>query len=319
MMYWKARTVRATGLRCLLVLLVWVGVGISGRPAQAAQDSTPPAIPFQPAPAGEALYVSFARPGNVGNIEFDTSDILVYYQKKWLMFFDGSDVGLRGQKLMAFELLADDSILMAFAPRTLTLPEIGQVTHNDVIRFVPRNVGEATRGRFERYLKGLDVGLSIASEAIDALAITPDGRLAVSTDARATIPGATAELTVRGQDIIALTPGSTGNPADGYWEMYVQGADIELSAGSENLNVLWIDPADGSLYLGTRNRFGVTGLSGDGKDILIARPSRPGDFVRWDYMLYLNGASLELKSNLDGLSLAVYPLGPRWFHVPRRR
>ena len=134
MMYWKARTVRATGLRCLLVLLVWVGVGISGRPAQAAQDSTPPAIPFQPAPAGEALYVSFARPGNVGNIEFDTSDILVYYQKKWLMFFDGSDVGLRGQKLMAFELLADDSILMAFAPRTLTLPELTSLAEQRIVK-----------------------------------------------------------------------------------------------------------------------------------------------------------------------------------------
>lgn len=319
MMYWKTKAIRATGLRFLLVFLICLGVGISGRPVQAAQDSTLPAVPLQLAPSGEALYVSFTRPGKVGGIDFDGSDILVYYQKKWFMFFDGSDVGLGGQNLNAFEILADDSILMTFTPRTLTLPEIGQVTHNDVLRFVPKNVGPITRGRFERFLKGLDVGLSTNTEAIDALAITPDGRLAVSTDGRVQVPGATGEFTGRGQDVIALTPGASGDLAESHWEMFVEGEDLELSAGGENLNALWIDPADGSVYLGTRNRFTVTGLSGDGKDVLIARPSQPDDFVRWNFQLHLNGASLELKVNLDGLSLAAYPLGPTGFPVPRRR
>jgi len=327
MMYWKTKAIWATGLWFFLLFLACLSVVLNGRPVHAAQDSPLPALSFQPAPTGEALYVSFTRPGTVGGIDFDGSDILVYYQKKWFMYFDGSDVGVKGQNLNAFEILADDSILMAFTPRTLSLPQIGHVTHNDVIRFVPHNVGEMTRGRFERFLKGLDIGLTTNSEAIDALAITPEGRLAVSTVGRVQVPGAAGEFTGRGQDVIVLThattsaatPDTADQPPTIYWQVLEEGEDLGLTTGSENLNALWIDPSDGSLYLGTRNRFTVRGLSGDGKDILIAQPSQPDDFIRWNYMMRLNGASLGLKVNLDGLTLASHPLGPRGFHIPRRR
>lgn len=318
-MYWKTSAIGVVALGIVWVLLFFSPLG--SLPLHAAQ-TTPQTIssPFEHAPQGEALYASFARSGRVGHIDFDASDILVYFQGKWSLYFDGSDVGLGGQNLNAFELLADDSILMVFTPRTLALPEIGQVTHNDVIRFTPVNLGTHTRGRFERYIRGLDIGLSVETEAIDALALDADGRLVISTDARFVVPGETEELVGRGHDLLVFNPGPSGNLSRGYWQVFVRGADLDLTVGGENTNALWIDPTNNSLYLGTRNRFSVGHLSGTGRDVFIARPSQPADFVEWEYQPFFNGGSHELKSNLGGVSLAAYPLGPMSpRYEPRRR
>ncbi len=316
-MYWKIGASRVVALGFVLVLLL---ISALGSPPLRAAQTTNTLPPLQLAPRGGALYASFARSGRLGHVDFDPSDIMVYYQGKWSLYFDGSDVGLKGQNLNAFELLADGSILMAFTPRTLTLPEIRQVTHNDVIRFVPVNLGTHTRGRFERFIKGLDIGLSVETEAIDALALDADGRLVISTDARFNVPGETEALVGRGHDLLVFNPGPSGSLRDGYWQVYVRGAELELTVGGENTNALWIDPADSSLYLGTRNRFTAGHLSGTGRDIFIARPSQPADFVEWDYQPFFNGGTHELKSNLGGVSRAVYPHGPiSPRYEPRRR
>jgi hypothetical protein len=305
------------------VLLLLFYVGIASRPVRAAQTEIAPDL-LQPAPTGEALYVSFSRPGKIGDIEFDGSDILVYRDRNddhiWSLYFDGSDVGLANYNLSAFELLADDSILMTFAPRTLTLPGLGQITHNDVVRFIPKNVGNVTRGRFELFLNGFDVGLNANAEAIDALAITPDGRLAVSTSGRFHVPGVNGELAGVGQDVITLSLGQSGDLSGATWQMLAQGADLELDEGAENVSALWIDPDNEGVYLATRSRFAISGLSGNSRDIFIARPGQPGDFIQWDFQLYLRGKSLALKDPIDGLTLAGYPLGPSSpFYAPRRR
>lgn len=316
-MYWKTGASRVVVLGFVLVLLL---ISTLGSPPLRAAQTTPTLPPLQLAPRGKALYASFARSGRLGHVDFDPSDIMVYYQGKWSLYFDGSDVGLKGQNLNAFELLADGSILMVFTPRTLTLPEIRQVTHNDVIRFVPVNLGLHTRGRFERFIKGLDIGLSVETEAIDALALDADGRLVISTDARFNVPGKTEALVGRGHDLLVFNPGPSGSLSDGYWQIYARGADLDLTVGGENTNALWIDPADSSLYLGTRNRFTAGRLSGNGRDVFIARPSQPADFVEWDFQPFFNGGTHELKSNLGGVALAVYPHGPiSPRYEPRRR
>jgi hypothetical protein len=302
-------------------LLLLFYVSIAGRPVRATQTEIAPDL-LQHAPTGEALYVSFSRPGEIGNIEFDSSDILVYRERNdaWLLYFDGSDLGLAAHNLNAFELLADDSILMTFAPRTLTLPGLGQITHNDVVRFIPNNVGAVTRGRFELFLNGFDVGLSANAEAIDALAITPDGRLAISTAGRFNVSGMNGELAGVGQDVIALSLGQSGDLSGATWQIIGHGAELGLNEAAENVGALWMDPADEGVYLATRSRFAVSGLSGNSRDIFIARPSQPDDFVRWDFQLYQRGKSLGLKEPIDGLTLAGYPLGPSSpFYPPRRR
>ena len=89
------------------------------------------------------------------------------------MHFDGSDVGV-SRPLAAFTHLGDGSLLLAFTGAT-SLPGLPGITPNDVVRFVPGALGNATDGTFEWYLDGSDVGLSGADEKIDALDAGNDG------------------------------------------------------------------------------------------------------------------------------------------------
>lgn len=164
------------------------------------------------------LYVSGQKPGKAGNVAFGPNDILVRDAAgQWHMVFDGEDVGFT-VALNGFEWLPDGSCLMTPATAK-SLGTLGMVLPQDVVRFVPTSLGEQTAGQFEWYLRGVDVGLTTAAERIDALALTNDGDLLVSTVGTAKVPAA------GGGTLIAADESIMRYQAPGTWLSYFDVGD----------------------------------------------------------------------------------------------
>jgi hypothetical protein len=225
----------------------------------------------------EVLYVSSNTTGNIGGLSAADEDILRYdansnSRSPWALHFDGSDL-LPTSDVNAFYLLTDGSLLMSFDVN-VTLPNLGTVNPQDIVRFIPSSTGETTEGQFEWYLDGSDVELTTSNEGIDAIAKAPDGRLLISTIGSGTVTGVPSFTDA---DIIAFTPNQTGSTTSGTWEMYFDGSDVGLTSSTEDISALWVDSNSGEIYLTTLAAFGVEGLTGTAEDIFICLPAALGD------------------------------------------
>ncbi len=250
--------------------------------------------------SGETIYLTFNRKGTVGGVSYDQADILRYTAAgQWQLYFDGSDVGLGSTSINAFTLLSDGSILLSLSKST-NMGSIGWVASEDVMRFVPTSTGANTAGTFQMYFDGSDVSLSGRAESIDALAIDSSGKLIISTKSKATIKSPPNTLKTKGQDLLAFTFGTTGSSTSGSWSLYFEGADVGLA--SENVDAVWVDPANGDIYLSVVNRFDVgSGVSGSGSVIFICDPGSLGPTTTCTYRPFWDAADAGLNKNISGL------------------
>jgi len=236
---------------------------------------TPTNTPTPTATDSDLIYVSSTSGGTAGGVAFADEDILAYNTGAgaWSMFFDGSDVGLGGTDVDAFDLQADDSILLSVDSSTFTIPGLGTIEDRDIVRFIPTSTGNTTAGTFEWYFDGSDVGLNKSSEDVDAIAFTDDGRLVVSTVGSFGANGVSGN----DEDLIAFTAAQWGATTSGSWAMYFDGSDVGLNtSSSEDVNGSWIDTTTNQIYLTTVGAFAVNGISGDGADIFICTPGSLG-------------------------------------------
>ena len=166
------------------------------------------------------LYVAgngTGKAGGANGVPFGPNDILVRNTAgQWRKAFDGEDVGLT-KPISGFEFMDDGSLLMAVqAPQ---LPGVGAVRPQDIVRFTPTHLGDNTQGAFSMYLRGADVGLTTNAERIDAIGLTLDGALLVSTMGKATVPAAAGgTLTAADEGILQYAP-------PGKWVSYFSMAD----------------------------------------------------------------------------------------------
>lgn len=234
-----------------------------------------------------ALLLSSTRGGSVGGGIFVNEDIIAYNlaTHEWSKFFDGSDMGLALTNLNAFAIQADGSILMSFSP-AIDLPGLGLVERSDIVRFVPTSLGTTTAGAFYWFLDGSDVGLEGASEEIDAIAITPDGQLAISTRRAFSVPN----LNGGDEDLILLNNAIYGSNTSGVWTLYFDGSDVNLNAEVEDVKGAWIDPATNEIYLTTLGTFSVRGVSGAQADIFVCTFSTIGEETDCAFRLFWQGA-----------------------------
>ncbi len=100
----------------------------------------------------DTIYVSSSSNGAVGGVSFGDEDILAFdtASETWSLYVDGSDVGLgvSGADIGAFHLDSDGSILLSLNA-TFTLPDVGSVDENDIVRFIPSSTGTNTAGTYE--------------------------------------------------------------------------------------------------------------------------------------------------------------------------
>ena len=219
-------------------------------------------------PAPKNLLLSYPKGGKVGGVSFADEDILFLdlAAGRWTKFFDGSDVGLSHSRISAFDLLADGTLLLTFDQDT-QVPGLGKaVKDQDIVRFVPQQLGPTTAGTFAWYLRASDLGFGQRGQGLDALTFAPDGRLVISPRNRLVLPGAAGE----DEDLLAW------NPAGRTWSLYLDGSQLGLGdRPQEAIKAASIDAA-GALYFATAGAFAAGGVQGDGRQVWVCTPRTAG-------------------------------------------
>jgi len=222
-------------------------------------------------PLDAAIYVTTTADGTVGDITFSKGDILAY-DGSWSMYFDASDVGIMNN-LNDFAIMPDGSLLIAISGRTTLNTNNGSFKLQlwDIARFVPSSLGDNTSGYFEMYFDGSDVGLTKASEKIDALAIQPNGTLLISTYGTASVPNGALVIKAQDEDLLAFQPSSTGDNTQGVWSLALDGSTIS-GLGKEDIDAVWRDGNSGAYYLTMTTDFIIGGVTGTPGTILAVTP-----------------------------------------------
>ena len=181
---------------------------------------------------------------------------------------DGSDLGLTGG-LDALVALSDGSLLLS-ADRAFTAPDLGPVEPEDVLRFTPSQLGEATAGTLAWFLDGSDVGLDSPVADVDALAVSPDGRLLVSPGT----PLQLGRLLAKPSDLVALSGAVYGADSAGTWEPYLVGADLGLRSRNDDVDGASVNAATGgSVFLSTAGRTTPPAVPADVDQVLRCEPT----------------------------------------------
>jgi uncharacterized protein YjiK len=251
------------------------------------------------APSPAALYVSTSGNGTVGGVPFADEDILAFNQSTntWSTYFDGSDVGLSSFNVRDFHVNSDGSILFSLNTAT-TLPGAGSIDGSDIVKFTPTSTGTNTAGAFSLYFDGSDVGLDTSGEKLDAIAIAPDGKIIISTEATPTVPGVSSAAD---EDLLAFTATSLGDTTVGTWTLYFDGSDVGLTDSVEDVDGVWIDNT-GKLFLTTEGAFNVPGATGNGSDVFTFTPTSLGNNTSGTYAPFFNAATAGLTVAIDGVS-----------------
>ncbi|MGH2544100.1 MAG: sulfatase-like hydrolase/transferase, partial [Ardenticatenaceae bacterium] len=235
--------------------------------------STPTNTPVPPTstpipPAADVIYAGSTSSGNAGGVDFENEDILSHdtLTGVWAIYFDGSDVGLSGTDVDAFDQQSDGSLLLSFSS-SISVAGLGTVDDSDIVRFIPTSTGSNTAGSFAWYFDASDVSLTTNDEDVDAVSFAPDGKLVVSTSGNFSVSGVSGA----DEDLIVFTATQLGATTSGTWALYFDGSDVALTGSSEDINGLRITSA-GQIYLTTTGDFSVSDSSGDGSDIFVCTP-----------------------------------------------
>jgi hypothetical protein len=233
------------------------------------------------------VFVSSSTGGTVGGVRFADEDILSVDAGTgaWSMYFDGSDVGLGAVDLDAAERLADGRLLLS----TDSPVVLGGVSYDDsdIIAFTPSSTGSTTTGTFGLYLSGSMIGLTTSAENVDAIAVTPQGDLLLSTVGRLTGGGLVAE----DEDLVKVI-GTT-------LSVYLDGSAIGLGANTEDIWGASIT-GDSRIDFSAQGGFTLnTGLSGGSGAVAQCLPATPAPVTS------CSEASLVAASALSGFASEV--------------
>ena len=271
--------------------------------------ATPTSTPNAPA---AVINLSSSSNGTVSGLSYKDEDILSYTGSSgWSMLFDGSDVGVGNTDVDAFHLMADGSILMSF-DKPINLSTLGLVADADIVKFTPNQLGNTTSGSFSLYFDGSDVELTTANEDIDAIALDASGNLVLSTLGSFSVLG----LSGADEDLFRFAATSLGSNTSGSWSLLFDGSDVALTAGAEDLDGTWIDPANSKLYLATRGDFSAVGsvnsVSGDNNDIFGCTPLSTGANTNCNFFTFFNGDGVGFSQAIDGISLDLDVSARNW-------
>ena len=233
-------------------------------------DGPPPPV------SDKVLFISPRDNGTIDGINFGAEDILAYVPNDgWVMYFDGSDVGLK-TNITAFAILDDGSLIISPEKRVGALGQLRAIQAQDIVRFIPTSLGQNTAGSFEWFIDGSDVGLKGANESIASLSVDPNGRAVVGTKGKSRVPGA-GNQTLLGNagDLWAFNANQLGSGTSGTWEKYFDGADVGL--GNNRITASWIDIDSGNIYLTTASPFVIGGVAYSSNDVFVCEPSSLGN------------------------------------------
>lgn len=245
-----------------------------------------------------SLYISTDTADVIGGVAFDVEDVIARNHDTgvWSMVLDLSDVGLAGENVKAAHRLDDGSWLLSFES-TAQVDGVGNVSSNDLVRFVPTSTGTTTAGSFELYFDGSDVGLSSGNESIDAVAVLGNGDLVLSTLGNGTAGG----ISFNDEDLIRFDPTSLGSNTSGSLSIHLDGSDVGLTQSSEDIKGLG-STDDGALHLAALQDWDVPGgLSGDNMDVFTCANPTLGPSSSCTFSMFFDGSAEGLAVEIDAL------------------
>jgi RHS repeat-associated protein len=261
------------------------------------------------------FYYSLSKASTVYNsdhsdIWVDDSDIVrltIEDDGSWhhQIYFDGSDAGLTHWKedIDAFAIRQDGSLLISTVGRA-NVAGVYHSTGGDLLRFTPTSLGEQTRGDWELYVNGDDVGIS-HGDGIDAVSELTDGRLIISTKTHGYLPGIGH---VRSEDLSELTLTSTGPRTQGTWNRYFDGSDTGLEGWRENIDAVSVSADGSSIHLSTKDAGRVPHLNVFAEGVITYDASQLGDQTagRYRHTPTLNPAFVGIPSwnDIDAFHVA---------------
>jgi hypothetical protein len=164
----------------------------------------------------DTILMSFSSAVTVSGISASPQDVLRFDATSlgnitagtFSMYLDGSDVDLTtsAESIDSVSLLSDGRVLIS----TTGSPSVSGVSGNDedVLAFTPTLLGAVTSGSWSMYFDGSDVGLADSSnEDIDALDVTPNGNIYLSTTGDFSVSGVAGA----DEDVFVCAPTSLGN------------------------------------------------------------------------------------------------------------
>jgi hypothetical protein len=188
-----------------------------------------------------------------------------------------------------------DSDAFLFSLRNGTTLNDVAVGSEDIVQF--------DGSRFDLFFDGSDVGLGGTGINVNAFTMLSDNEILISFDKALSLAGVGA---VDDSDIVKFTATSLGEVTAGSFEMYLDGSDVGLTKGGEDIDALTGLP-DGSLVISTRGKVKVPDVSAENADLLLFNPTSLGENTSGSWSLYFDGSDVGLGSDtneyLDGLAI----------------
>jgi hypothetical protein len=141
--------------------------------------------------------------------QFDATSLGITTAGTFSLYFNGVDVGLDPSTdyMDALEVLSDGKILLSTRGNP-SVPGLSGLADEDILAFAPITLGANTSGTWSQYFDGSDVGLAdSANENIDALDVSSDGSIYLSTVGAFSVNGVSGD----DEDVFVCTPTSLGS------------------------------------------------------------------------------------------------------------
>ncbi|MEB3356732.1 MAG: cadherin-like domain-containing protein [Synechococcales bacterium] len=253
-------------------------------------------VPSSPIPPG--LLLGLNRNTVLGGVSFTVQDIVYFDGTTFSLFFDGSDVGLSSAAINAFDAISRTEVLISFSD-PITLPGVGAVDDSDVVLFTATSLGETTSGRFSLYFDGSDVGLTTDDEAIDGLALLPNGSLLISTEGNFS-PG--SSILAADEDISQFVATSLGDNTAGSFSLLIDGSDLGFA--STDIDAFSVDRA-GNFAFSTAHNVTTQGIDIGNEDVIGFIPTSTGVNTSGSFIpeLIFNGSDFGYSQNIRGVDL----------------
>jgi hypothetical protein len=152
-----------------------------------------------------------------------------------------------------------------------------------------------TSGLWTLVIDGSDLGFSIND--IDALHRLSDGSFLISLE-RAQSIGSLG--TVDDSELIQFIPTSLGETTSGTLLRYLDGTDVGLSSGGEDIDSGGLTP-DGRPVVSTLGGY-FAGVSGDSSDLIVLDGATLGENTSGTWALYFDGSDVGLSDSTENIS-----------------
>jgi hypothetical protein len=131
------------------------------------------------------------------------------------------------------------------------------------------------------------VGVSVN---VDAFFLDSDGSILLSLGTDTSIAGFGA---VDDADILRFTPTSLGATTTGSFTLLLDGSDVGLDTTGEDIDAIGRS-ADGRLFVSTANTWSVSGLSGNGSDLILFTAASLGETTAGSWSMFFDGSDVGL-------------------------